>query len=713
MEISKAIRRVDNDEKVSGIAKFIADVKLEGMLYAKTLRSTRPRARIKSIKIPKLPNGYFIVDKNDVPANNRVKLIFTDQPFFAEDVVNYIGEPILLVVGPDKAKVLEILEQIEVEYEDLEPIFTIEDAESGTKPPIFGDDNLFADYEFTKGDPDAAFARAYRIIEGEYRTGIQEHIYLEPQGMLATYEDGTVTVYGSMQCPFYVKNALVYALGWPEDRVRVVQTTTGGGFGGKEDYPSLIAGHAAFAAIKTGRPVQLILDRTEDIEATTKRHPSIIRHRTALDASGRIIAMEIDIKLDGGAYATLSPVVLQRSMFVSTGPYHIPNVRVRGRAYATNNVPRTAFRGFGAPQSIFAVEMHMTNIAEALGENPIDFKMRYFLKKGDDTATGGSVHTDVKLDEMTRQVIEMSNFYEKFERFRKEKGDTVLRGIGFSAFLHGCGFTGKGEEVIKATAKLRRRDDGKVEILVSSVEIGQGAQTTLRKIVAFALGIPMEDVVYENPDTSRVPDSGPTVASRTVIIVGGLLEQAAKELKARWNESGEIEVIKTYRHPEYVRWDDEKFVGDAYPEYSWGVNVAEVEVDPVTFEVRVKKVWGVYDVGTPLDERVVRGQLEGGIVQAVGYATIEVMESKNGKLMQNTITDYIIPTSIDAPEIETRLVVSPYPYGPFGAKCLGELPMVGCAPAVAAAIQHALGLKVDEIPARPELLLKKWLEKSR
>ena len=713
MNISKPVKRVDNDEKVLGRAKFIADMKFDDMLYARTLRSTVPRARIISIEIPELPEGYFIVDHRDVPSNNRVKILENDMPFFAEDVVNYIGEPILLVVGPDRAVVTQILESIKVKYEELPAILSVEEAQSGEKPPIFGDDNLFADYYFDKGDPDAAFEKASRIVEGEYRTGCQEHIYLETQGMIGIYRDGKLTVYGSMQCPYYVKNALIFATGWDGDRIQVIQTTTGGAFGGKEDFPSLIAGHAAFAAIKAdGKPVQIIYDRVEDIISTTKRHPSIVKHRTALDENGNIIAMDVDIILDAGAYETLSPVVLQRAMFVATSVYNVPNLRVRGRAYATNHVPASAFRGFGGPQGVFAAELHITNVAEAVGANPLDYKRRFFVKKGDTTATSGLLRRHVPLQEIADALDEMSDFRRKYEEYRKnQRKGTPWRGIGISFFPHGCGFTGKGEEIIRGTASLKRYADGRVEILVSSVEMGQGAQTTLRKIVAETLGIPYTEVIYENPDTDRVPDSGPTVASRTVVIVGGLLERAARELKERWSEPGEITITKTYRHPSYIQWDQDKLRGDAYPEYSWGGNVVEVEVDPVTFEIRVVGVWGAYDIGTPIDERIIRGQIEGGVKQALGYATIEVMETKNGRILQASLTDYIVPTSKDFPRVIFKLIPSPYEYGPYGAKCAGEVPFVGPAPALAAAVQQAVGFRVDRIPVKPEWLLEKELKK--
>jgi len=703
--ISTPIHRFDAAEKAGGLASYIADIGFDGMLVAKTFRSSRPRARIRSIYLPELPEGYTVVDRRDVPGKNRVHMIEDDWPFFAEDCVNHVGEPILLIVGPERAEVLRLLSLIRIEYEDLEPVFSIEESIARRDSPIYGERNLIAEYALERGDPDSAFEKAARIFEDEYRTGLQEHVYLEPQGVTAVYGGGRITVYGSMQCPFYVKSALEQAFGWEGDRIRVVQVVTGGGFGGKEDYPSILAGHAAFAAYKTGRPVQLLLERSEDICCTTKRHPSIIRHRTALDGNGRITAMDVHIMLDGGAYAGLSSVVLQRAMFMAAGVYSIPSVRVRGEVLATNHVPLGAFRGFGAPQALFAVEMHLQSIAERLGKEPLDYKMSHVLRKGNTTITGGCVHHEVKLPEMVGLAEAMSGYRNK--RVLSDRGkDGALQGIGISLFFHGCAFTGSGErDKIRAVVKLRKDQEGKVDILVSNTDIGQGAQTTLRKIVARTLGISSQDVHYDNPDTDRVPDSGPTVASRTVIIVGSLLEQAARDMKVRWNEPGEIEVTKRYKQPDYMRWDQERFQGDAYPTYSWGVNVVEVKVDPITYEVKVTGVWGIYDVGTPIDVKVVQGQIEGGMTQGLGYATVEVLEACAGKLLQGNLTDYLIPTSMDFPRMEVRLVESSYQQGPFGAKCVGELPFLGAAPALAAAVQHALHTTINRIPVTPEYLM--------
>jgi len=730
--ISRPVERVDARSKISGVEKYIDDYVFEEMIYARLVTSRIARGKIKSIRLPDIPDGYFVLDYKDIPGKNRVKMIADDWPFLAEGEVNYIGEPILIVTGPERTVLEALVEEIEIEYEEFKSVLTIEDAERE------GEKNCFVDYRIEKGSMEEAKRRASRIIEGTYRTGLQEHIYLETQGMIALYdEERGVTIYGSMQCPFYVKGAIEQAFGLSGDKVRIVQTTTGGGFGGKEDYPSLIAAYAAFASYRSHRPVKIVLGRSEDIKLTTKRHPSRTKIVSYIDDSNNILGMEIDTVLDGGAYEGLSSVVLQRDIFAATGVYKIDNVIVRGRALRTNNVPRGAFRGFGGPQAIFAIEMHMFKTAVELGLEPVEFKKRYFLNRGDTTLTGGKIHTDVKLREMTEKLLFVSGYGEKIKGFKESNREVYekiretlssngnaldgirdikrLRGIGFSVFNHGCGFTGSGErDKIKARVKLKERGDGRVELLVSSVEMGQGARTTLRKIVADTLGIPFDKVVYENPDTARVPDSGPTVASRTAMIVGNIVKEAAVEMSEKLKMRSEplgrvereklIEVETRYKQPEEIIWDQDTFKGDAYPDYSWGVNVVEVSIDPFTYEITIDGVWGVFDFGVPLDSAVVKGQIEGGIAQGLGWASLEKMEEVDGELKQASITDYIIPTSLDLPVIHSELVYNPSPYGPYGAKGAGEPPFVGAAPAFAAAVSDAFGMVMEKIPITPELL---------
>ena len=418
-----------------------------------------------------------------------------------------------------------------------------------------------------------------------------------------------------------------------------------------------------------------------------------------------LTGLEAEIVMDAGAYSGLSGVVLQRAMFAIAGVYNIENLMVTGKAIATNKAVSGAFRGFGSPQAFFAIEMHMENVAKKLNINPLQFRLHNIVKQGDKSTTGGVFRDKILLHEMVDRVMEMSN-YAKKKKDKHEYSSKKLRGLGLSMFFHGCGFTGNGErDHIKGRARLTKDEDDIVEILIANVEMGQGAQTTMRKIASAALDIPLDRVIFINPDTDRVPDSGPTVASRTTVIVGKLVYDAAKQLKEKWQpgifQQAEIE----YQYPEGYKWDNDKFSGDAYTSYSWGANVVEVEVDTITFETEIKGVYAVFDIGKSIDDRIVKGQIDGGIVQGLGYGGMEVMENIGGRFKQRTSTDYIIPTAMDIPFIHSELMCEPYSEGPYGAKGLGELSLVGSPIAYAMAVEDALGIRINKIPVRPEFLM--------
>ena len=699
--IGRSVERVDAAEKARGTERYLQDISVPGMLHARTVRSTKPRAAILSVSYPTLPEGYFVVDKRDIPpgGRNAILVITDDWPVFADAEVRFIGQTIALIVGPDRAVLDALVEKTVVRYAEKPPAYSIEDSLRLAGGPIHGADNLFAEYRLRKGDPGRAFAEAAEIVEEEISTGYQEHVYLETQGCIAEYQDGRMTVHASIQCPFYLKKSLVHALGFPEDRVRVVQASTGGGFGGKEHYPDVIATAAAVAAYKIRRPVRMVLDRREDMRFTCKRHPSRIRFRTALDRAGGILGMEVDTVLNAGAYETCSSVVLQRSLFTATGVYNIPAVSIRGRACATNAVPSDAFRGFGAPQALFAIEMHMSHLARAAGTDPVEFKRRHFLKRGDATVSNGHIFEEVMLPQMTERILAASGY-----RAAPRGGG---RGIGISFFLHGCGFTGSGErDKIKATVRLDKSADGTVIIRAATTELGQGPSTTFRKIAAAALGIPLHKVDYRLPDTDEVPDSGPTVASRSIMVVGFLVQEAARKLASCWKEGQAQSVTQGYVQPAHVSWDAGTLTGDAYPAYGWGVNAVEVEVDPVTFQAEVKNIWTAYDVGVAIDRLVVEGQARGGMLQALGYGALEKLELREGAYAQDSLADYAIPTALDFPQMSVDLVDNPYPYGPSGAKGAGELVFDGGAPAFALAVEAATGVPAREIPLTPERIMK-------
>jgi CO/xanthine dehydrogenase Mo-binding subunit len=482
------------------------------------------------------------------------------------------------------------------------------------------------------------------------------------------------------------------------------------------------------AVLKLKKPISLIYERQEDMEFSTKRHPSKIYLEALVTKEGDIKQVNAEVAIDAGAYSGLSGVVLQRAMLAASGAYYFSNMKVSGDVFKTNTVPTGAFRGFGAPQMIFAVEMFMNHIAKSLELDPIEFRKKHLAKQGDTTSTSGSFRDLIIMPEMIEKVMEISDYDRKIKDYGNidnainfkqsdqyksnkkniegfSKGD-VYKGVGMSWYLHGCGFTGSGEQKhIKAVVRLKKDENDLVTILIASVDMGQGIKTTIRKLVAHELDIPISQVIFENPDTDLVPDSGPTVASRTIMIVGGLVLEAAKSLQEIWISGKEQLIEKHYKQPEYVKWDDEKLHGDAYPAYSWGVTVVEVEVSKITYQVRLKGVWSVYDIGKAIDEKIIIGQSDGGILQGIGYGMLEVMNHKNGKIQQKNVTDYIIPTAKDSVFMETHLIDNPFAFGPYGAKGAGELTLIGGAPAVALAIENAIGKKVMKIPVTPEYIM--------
>jgi len=726
--VGAPVPRKEGMDKLLGRARYVDDMERDGMWHGITVRSTIPRGFIRSITFDQRIDWteFAVVTAADIPGKNHIQLIFADQPCVADGVVNHCDEAIVLLAHPDKHRLREAAAAVKMEYEPLPAVFTIEESER-QDVIVWGADNLIKSFLLEKGDVDSAWADAAHIVEGEYRTGAQEHLYIENNGMIAEWsaQDG-VAVWGSLQCPFYVHKSLLAVFDLPEDKVRVVQTETGGAFGGKEDYPSILAAHAGLLAMKSGHPVKMVYDRMEDLAATTKRHPSRIRHRTALDNSGKLVAMDIDLATDGGAYATLSSTVLSRATLHAPGPYVCPNVRVRAHAWATNTVPYGAFRGFGAPQAIFAIERHMDEVAAAIGMDPIELRRRNFLHDGDTTATEQVMREPVILDQLLERALTESDYHARRARFARENATSaVKRGMGIAAFYHGSGFTGSGERYLNSLAGVDVTAEGKVRVLVSSTEFGQGTNTILAQIAAEAIGIGYDDVVMAPPDTSIVPNSGPTVASRTSMVVGRLIERAGAQLVDLLREQdglgeqftreeffaacerhraahGEVQSLCRYEAPPNIFWDDQKYRGEAYPAFAWSIHVAQVAVDTVTYSAEVEDFWAVQEVGRVLNPVLAGGQIEGGVAQGIGYALYEKVVLQNGHMANNQMTNYIMPTAEDVPPIHVFFEQIPFQYGAYGAKGIGELPHDGPAPAILNAIRDATGVGFCSIPLLPE-----------
>ena len=723
------MERIEGIAKLTGSERYVDDLPAEGALWGMTVRSPAPRGRIREVRFdPAIDwTEFVVVDHRDIPGANEVLLIEPDQPVLAADRVRHVHEPVVLLAHPSRDAVRRAVRAVEVVVEPAEPYLDFAMAPRPEQVQL-GDDNVMKRIESRKGDVEAALARAARVVEGEYRTGAQEHVYIETQGMLAWEEGGVLFIKGSLQCPYYVHKAALRALGRDAGCVRIVQAPTGGGFGGKEEYPSMIALHAALLALKARRPVKIVYDRGEDMEATTKRHPSIVRHRTGVDAGGRLVAQDIDVVMDGGAYVTLSPVVLSRGVIHAAGPYRCDAVRILGRAVLTNSPPHGAFRGFGAPQTHFANERHMDVVAAAIGMDPIEFRRRNLIAEGESTATGQVIEDGVDRTALLERAVEISSWREKeIEHGRLARSDPwVRRGMGIACFHHGAGFTGSGEVMLGSRLDVAGLPDARVEVRSANIEMGQGTLTIFTQIAAARLGLDPARVAIAEADTGRVPNSGPTVASRTAMVVGRLVEEACDDLRAKLglgaDASGESFAAKlvewhagrpgaeivgeaAYEPPAGVRWDDDTYTGDAYAAYGWAAYVAEVEVDLRTYAVRVIDFVAVQDVGTVLNPTLARGQVQGGVAQGIGWALMEECRWKDGAMANAQLTNYIIPTSDDLPALRVHFEETPWQGGPLGAKGLGELPIDGPAPAIVNAIARAVGADPREIPLTPERLM--------
>ncbi len=736
--VGKSALRKEGEKKLRGEAKYIDDISLPNMIYGITIRSPIARGLLKKIEyLPGIDWKSIIkVTAKDIPGKNYVALIEKDQPYLAEERINHPEEPVLLLAHPDKNLLEKARKLVKLHIEPLPAIYRLEDALNRTEI-IWGQDNVLKSYAIDRGDIKKAFKSAAHVIEGTYFTGAQEQLYIETNGVIATAsEKEGIAVWGSMQCPYYVHKALVPLFGLPPEKVRVIQMETGGGFGGKEEYPSVISGHAALLAWKSKRPVKMIYDRMEDMVATTKRHPSKTQIRTAFDKNYKLLGLDIDFTIDGGAYATLSSVVLSRGTLHASGPYFSPSIRIHSRAVATNTPPHGAFRGFGAPQSLFAIEKHMDLCANQLKLDPVVLRKNNLVKHGQTLGCGQVVKENLKLETVLDKALIASDFHKKRKAFaKKNKSNPIKRGIGLAVFMHGAGFTGSGETFLASIAAVKATAEGKIQVLTSNTEIGQGTNTVFSQMAADALQINFSDIEIAQPDTAFVPNSGPTVASRTTMIVGKLVELAALDLKQKLisaqllkekhtrkdflsackkylKDLGELKGFSQYKAPPNVVWDDQKYQGDAYGTYAWATYIAETTTDTRTFETKVEKFWAFQEVGKVINPNLARGQIIGGVAQGIGYALYEDVVWKDGKMANNKMSNYIMPTTLDIPEIEVEFMELPYEFGGGGSKGIGELPLDGPAPAILNAMENALGLELNQIPMTPERLLNR-LEQTR
>lgn len=750
----RRIKRVDVDEKVRGMPIYAADLEFPGLLHGATVRSTRPHARIVSLDLSEaleLEGVVAILTASDVQGRNRVPELLEDMPFLAEGVVRYVGEPIAIVVARDRATARRAAELVKVEYEDLPAVFDpLESVEEGApQVAVEGEDplrNVFATVRVCGGDVEEGKRASERVVEGEFRIPSQEHLYLEPITVIAVPSGRGVEVLGPFQAPHqdYVQRMVAAATGLPLSRVRVKVTTIGGSFGGKEDVPGVPAAHAAVAALRLGRPVMISYDREEDFISTSKRHEAVVRMELGADGEGKITFMRAKIWLDSGAYATLSPAVLWLAAVMACVPYRIPNVEIEGYAVATNKVPRGAFRGFGNPQVSIPRELLLDELAEVLGVGPEEIRLKNLVSPGDRLCFGQEVGVWGGAKAVLEALLRSERVRNLLAFGRVEQDGRIL-GVGLStvAIPIGLGATGRPLERAGAVVELKR--DGSLSLRIGSTEMGTGAHTAMVAIASEILGVPPERIEVAQVDTSAVPDSGPTVASRSAAFQGRAVALACERLARRLRELasrllGAEEVrfedsmvvsergymtirelaerayeegVKVWEEahvfsPPGLEWDFGSGRGVPYPFYSHAAQLTLVSLDPETGEVEVIEVHGAYDVGPVLFPEGAESQVQGGTVMGIGYALMEELVQEDGRILNPNFTDYLIPTAMDVPRRMEITFVEDYPsgLGPPGAKGLGELPFVASSASVACAVARALDKKVRKLPLTPENIWK-------
>lgn len=747
--ISRSVPPIEVEDKVTGRAKFTDDYVFPDMLFARTLRSPHPHARILGIdtdRAKSLPGVRVVLTHADVPGENRHGLVFRDWPVLCHDVVRYVGDAVAIVAADTEEIATEAIKLIEVEYDLLPVVADPKYAHSPEAPvlhPNHPTGNLLKHIKVRHGDIEQGFSEADEIVEREYKTPTTEHAFLEPEcaiGVPAGFPGHhKLTVYVGSQIPYQDRNQIALAMGLPEESVRVIGTLIGGGFGGKEDIAGQI--HVAMLATKTGLPVKMLYTRQESLIFHPKRHATIIRIKTGAKRNGKLTAVEAELYGDGGAYASLSDKVMTRATTHATGPYEVPNAKIDCFAMYTNNTPSGAFRGFGVTQSAFAVEQNMDLLAYALGIDPIEFRLMNAQKVGVTTATGQLLRESVGLIETIEDVRADMLAHHKGDKFR-----WVWR-MGNRAYAWGlaCAYknTGLGGGAPdKSEAEIEAFEDGTLEVRTAAADMGQGLAHVVAQCAAEELHVAYDKVKVLLCDTDRTPNGGPTTASRQTFMTGNAARLAAVALREAITQSA-AEMMDVA--PEDIRYEEGllrynghsvelgKIVGwmksngltprtkheyhapktqplgsggDMHFAFSYATQAALVEVDLETGEIHVLKVVSSTDIGRAINPLMLQGQIEGGIVMALGNCLTESFIIEDGIPWTNLLARYKMPSIKHTPEIVSRLVEHRASEGPFGAKGVGEIPSINTTPAICNAIYNATGVRIFSIPVDQDALLR-------
>jgi CO/xanthine dehydrogenase Mo-binding subunit len=745
--IGKSERRVDAWGKVTGRAKFAEDYAVGHQLWGKVLRSKYPHARILSIDTSqalKIPGVEAVLTAKDIPGSKTFGIVLKNQQILAEDRVRFLGDGVALVAAASKEIAERAIALITVDYEPLPVVSDPEEAMKPEAPAIHGEKNEFVHHKVRKGDTAKGFAQSDFVLERKFKTQFIEHSYIEPEAVLAEpAEQGGVKITGSVQNLFSSRRSVADALKVPLNRVQIIQSTLGGSFGGKDEVMTSMCCRAALLATTTGKPVKMVNTREESMLESYKRHPYVLYYKWGAKKDGAITAMEIRCIADGGAYSSMSPFVTWRSVVQATGPYYCENVKTDVYAAYTNNNYTGAMRGFGSPQINFAIESMMDELAEEVGMTPLEIRLKNGFETGAVTATGQTLTQTVSLKQVLTEAARAIDFDKKWRQYRGVKEGEKKRGVGIACSYRGVSLGAEGVDAAETIVSVQ--SDGSVIVSSGVTDMGQGAQTQMSQIAAEVLGISMDRIQFLNTNTSRVADSGPTVASRGTIMGGSAAKNAAEKVRATLLEVGAemtgVEMNALDLEDNYLvnsktgdhlasftelanecfnkgrpmiglgwhkspptSWHEEGH-GEAYFTFVYGANAIEVEVDTETGKVEVVDVISVHDVGKAINRGMVVGQMCGGVAMGLGYGLLEEFEIEDAVPKQLNFDEYLIPTSMDVPRIKTIIVENEDPAGPFGAKSVGEPTNELAAPAVVNAIFNATGKRIYEIPANLERVL--------
>ena len=727
--VGQSVQRVDAVAKVTGKARYPGDINMPNQAYMKILFARRPHARIVRLDTAAaeaLPGVLAVFTAKDVPVN-EYGLIMPDQPVLCgpgsskpyADRVRFIGDQVAVVVAETEEIAAQARALIEVEYEDLPVVEDVEAAVQEDAPLLHPDrgSNVFQHYRIRKGDVEAAFAQADVVVEGEYRTPAQEHAFLQPEAGLGYIdEEGRVTVVVGGQWTHEDREQIAHALDLPEEQVRVIYPAIGGAFGGREDMSvQIVLALAAWRLHQRGinRPVKIVWSREESIIGHHKRHPYLIRAKWGATREGKIVAARVEILADGGAYAYTSTKVLGNATLMCTGPYEIPSVSVDAYAIYTNHIPGGAFRGFGGPQGLFAAEQQVNKLAEALGMDAVEIRMRNVLREGSLLSVGTPLPKGVSMPQVIEKCALAVGWEKTPEGWRAPRRSTaeghIRRGLGFSCGFKNVGFSFGAPEQCQATVELHGDTEiEKVVVYHAAAEVGQGTHTAIAQFAAEAAGVPFEKVQLVVSDTAVTGNSGSVSASRMTFMAGNAVKGAVAAALEKWRaEERPARASYQYRPPATTPYDPE--TGHSKPNFAYGY-VAEAvwaEVDTETGQVHLRKVIAADDVGKAVNPQQVEGQIEGAVVQAAGYAILENFQQQGGYVQSDQLSTYLIPGILDVPdEVESLILEYPDPIGPYGARGMGEMPFLPLAPAVTDAVHQALGVWFDEFPLTPERVLR-------